>query len=136
MMHSIFLFFETNTHYQPVTRHLKLINSSKKEPTEDKTAMHSPPPHGLFTALLFSPPPEVPISVRSFLVTFLYPIQERPTFRLALDRWPKSSIFGNLSSFICKIWPSHLNLSFNIALKSGITINFLYSLLFVSQTRS
>ena len=48
---------------------------------------------------------------------------------LALDSWRKRTIFGNLSSFICRACPSHSNLSLIIALKSGNEPHFLYSLL-------
>ena len=58
------------------------------------------------------------------------PRQGRPAFLLALDGWPKRTIFGNLSSFIRRTWPSHLNLSFIIALESGIEPHFSYNLLF------
>ena len=59
-----------------------------------------------------------------------HPNQGRSVFCLALDGWPKRTIFGNLSSFICRSCPSHLNLYFVIALESGIEPHFSYSLLF------
>jgi hypothetical protein len=49
---------------------------------------------------------------------------------LTLDSWPTRTILGNLSSFIHRMCPSHLNLSLIIALESGIEPHFVYSLLF------
>jgi hypothetical protein len=63
-------------------------------------------------------------------MTSSHPKRGRPAFRLALDSWPKRTIFGNLSSFIHTTCPRHLNHSFNIALESGIEPHFSYSLLF------
>ena len=57
-------------------------------------------------------------------MSYSYPRRGRPDFRVAPVGWPKTTIFGNLSSFICRTWPSHLNLSFIIALKSGIKPHF------------
>ena len=46
-------------------------------------------------------------------------------------RWiAKTTNFGNMSSYIRETWPSHLNFSFIIALESGMTPHFSYSLLF------
>ena len=56
--------------------------------------------------------------------------QGRLAFRVAPDGWPKRTIFGNLSSFIRRTWPSYLNFSFIIALESGIEPHFSYNLLF------
>ena len=52
-----------------------------------------------------------------------------PLFRLALDGWPKRTIFGNqpLNRRTC---PSHLNFSLIIAIGSWIEPRFSYSLLF------
>ena len=63
-------------------------------------------------------------------MTSSQPRQGRPAFRVAPDGWPKRTIFSNLSSFIRRTWPSHLNLSFIIAPESGIEPHFSYSLLF------
>ena len=63
-------------------------------------------------------------------MTSSQPRQGRPAFRVAPDGWPKRTIFGNLSSFIRRTWPSHLNLSFIIAPESGIEPHFSYNLLF------
>ena len=63
-------------------------------------------------------------------MTSSQPRQGRPTFRVALDGWPKRTIFGNLSSFIRRTWPSHLNLYFILAPESGIEPHFSYNLLF------
>ena len=58
------------------------------------------------------------------------PNRERPAFCLALEGSPNRTIFGNLSSFICRTCPNHLNLSLIIALESGIEPHFSYNLLF------
>ena len=63
-------------------------------------------------------------------MTSSHPRRGRHAFRLALNGWPKRTILGNLSSFIRKTCPSHLNLSFIIALESGIEPHYSYSLLF------
>ena len=63
-------------------------------------------------------------------MTSSQPRQGRPAFRVAPDGWPKRTLFGNLSSFIRRTWPSHLNLSFIIAPESGIEPHFSYNLLF------
>ena len=63
-------------------------------------------------------------------MTSSQPRRGRPAFRVAPDGWPKKTIFGNLSSFIRRTWPSHLNLSFIIALERGIESHFSYNLLF------
>ena len=60
-------------------------------------------------------------------MTSSQPRQGRPAFRVAPDEWP---ILGNLSSFIRRTWPSHLNLYFIVALESGIEPHFSYNLLF------
>ena len=54
----------------------------------------------------------------------------RPVFCLALNGWPRRTIFGILSSFVRRTCPSHLNLSFIIAVESGTEPHFLNSLLF------
>ena len=69
-------------------------------------------------------------------MTSSQPRQGRPAFRVAPDGWPKRTFFGYLSSFICRMWPSHLNLSFIIAPESGIEPHFLYNLLFEIQSVS
>ena len=63
-------------------------------------------------------------------MTSSHPKGGRPDFHGAPDGWPKRTIFGNLSSFIRRTWPSHLNLSFIIALYSGIEPHFSCNLLF------
>ena len=63
-------------------------------------------------------------------MTSSHPRQGWPAFRLTADGWPKRTIFGNLSSFIRRTWPNHLNLSFIIALESRIEPHITYSLLF------
>ena len=63
-------------------------------------------------------------------MTSSQPRQGRPAFRVAPDGWPKRTILGNLSSFIRRTWPRHLNLSFIIAPESGIEPHFSYNLLF------
>jgi len=63
-------------------------------------------------------------------MTTSHPRRRRPAFRLTLYGWQKRKIFGNLSSFIRRTWPSHLNLSFIIALESEIEPHSLQSLLF------
>ena len=63
-------------------------------------------------------------------MTSSQPRQGRPAFRVAPDGWPKRTIFGNMSSFIRRTWPSHLNLSFIIAPESRIEPHFSYNLLF------
>ena len=57
----------------------------------------------------------------------------RSAFRLALDGWPKRTIFGNLTSFIRRKYPSHTNPS-PIALKSGIEPRFSCNLLYETQS--
>ena len=95
-------------------------------PTQLRTLLLQP---NLFKASLFTPSQEVPISFKSLFMTSSQPRQGRPAFRIAPDGWPKRTIFGNLSSFIRRTWLSHLNLSFIIALESGIEPHFSYSLL-------
>ena len=63
-------------------------------------------------------------------MTSFYPNRGRPAIRLALDGSPKRTIFGNLSSFIHRTCPWHLNLSLIIVIESEIEPQFLYSLLF------
>ena len=64
-------------------------------------------------------------------MTSSHPRQGRLDFCVATVGWPKRTIVDNLSSFICRTWPSHLNLFFFIiALKSGIEPHFSYNLLF------
>jgi hypothetical protein len=63
-------------------------------------------------------------------MTSSYPSQGRSAFRLALDGWPKRTIFSNLSSLIRTTCPHHLSLSFIIALENGIEPYFSYNLLF------
>ena len=74
----------------------------------------------LFKASLFTSSLEAPISFTSLFMTSSHPRRGRPAFHLAPCSWPKKTIFSNLSSFIHRTWPSHLNLSFIIALESGI----------------
>ena len=50
--------------------------------------------------------------------------QGQPAFHFSLEGWLRRTIFGNMSSFIGKTWPSHLNLSVTIALESGIEPHF------------
>jgi len=50
-------------------------------------------------------------------------------FRLVTHGLPKCRIFGNLSPFICKMWPSHPDVSFILTLESMIEPYFSYSLL-------
>ena len=57
-------------------------------------------------------------------MTSSQPRQGRPAFPVAPDGWPKRIIFGNVSSFIRRTLPSHLNLSFIIAPESGIEPHF------------
>ena len=84
----------------------------------------------LLKAFLFKTSQEFTVSFKSFLMTTSRPNHRRPAFHLALDGCPKRTIFGNLSSFIPSTCPSHINLSFIIALESGIEPHFSYSLLF------
>ena len=63
-------------------------------------------------------------------MTSSHPRWGQPAFRLAPDGWRKRTIFCNLLSFIRRTWPSYLNLSFIIALESGIEPHFSYNLLF------
>ena len=63
-------------------------------------------------------------------MTSSYRKRGRPTFRLVLYAWPKRTICGNLTSFIYRTCPRHLNLSVIIALKCWFEPHFLYSLLF------
>ena len=69
-------------------------------------------------------------------MTSSQPRQGQPAFFVAPDGWPKRTIFGNLSSFICRMWPSHLNLSSIIAPESRIEPHFSYNLLFEIQSVS
>ena len=90
----------------------------------------------LFRVSLFTPSLEVPMSFKSFFMIFSHARQGQPPFYLALDGWLKRTIFGNLSTFICRMCPNHLNLSFIIALESGTEPHFSYSLLFVIRSVS
>ena len=83
----------------------------------------------LSKASLFTPFQEFTISLKYFF-TSSHPNRGRPDFRLALDCWPKRTIFGNLSSFIHRTGPSHLNHSHIIALETGLEPHFSYSQLF------
>jgi len=58
------------------------------------------------------------------------PVWGRPAFHLALDGWPTWTIISNLSSFIRRKCPSHLNFSLIVALESMIEPCFSYSLFF------
>ena len=78
----------------------------------------------LFEAFLFAPSQEVPISLKSFLVTSYHRVGERRAFCFALDGWPTWVIFGNISCFFCKTCPNHIMLSLIIALESGIEPHF------------
>ena len=84
----------------------------------------------LFKASLVTPSREIPISFYSFFMIFFRPRRGRPAFPLAIDGWPERTIFGNLSSFNRRTCPSHLNLSFIIALKRRIKPHFSYSILY------
>ena len=84
----------------------------------------------LFKASLFTPSQEVPISFKSLFMTSSHPRWGRPAFRVAPNSWPKRTIFGNLSSFIRRMWLSYLNLSFIIEPESWIEPYFSYNLLF------
>jgi hypothetical protein len=79
---------------------------------------------------LFTHSQDVLISFKSFFMMFSHPRRRRPSFRLALDGWPKRKIFGNMSSFIHTKYSNHLNLSFIIAQEHGIEPHFLHSPLF------
>ena len=50
------------------------------------------------------------------------------SFRVALDGWPKRTVFNNLSSF--RTCPSHINLSLIRVLESGVKPKCSYNLLF------
>ena len=67
-------------------------------------------------------------------MTSSHPRRGRRAFRVAPDGWPKRRIFGSLSSFIHRTWLSQPNLSFIIALESGIEPHFSYSLLFEKRS--
>jgi len=60
------------------------------------------------------------ISLKSFLLTSYHPFWGRYDFISVQFVWPKRTIFRNLSFFIRKSCPSHLNFSLIIALKIGI----------------
>ena len=47
-----------------------------------------------------------------------HPNRGWPAFCLVLERWPKRTIVGNLSSCFCKVCPSYLNLSLIAAIES------------------
>ena len=66
------------------------------------------------------PPRKFPFPLNLFFMTSSHPRRGQPAFRLALDGWPKRKIFGDLTSFNHRTCPSHLKLSFTIALESGI----------------
>ena len=105
------------------------------KPPKASTAPDCPPHSNLFNASLSTPSGEFPISLKSFLVSS-QPNWGRAAFPLALDVWPKGTIFGNMSSFVSRTGPSHLNLSLIVALESGIEPPFSYSLLFEKQSVS
>jgi len=87
------------------------------------------PDLSLFKDSLFTPSQEVHIPFNYFLTTSSHPKRGRPAFCWALDGWPKRTIFGNLSSFICRMCPSHLNLSPILALEIRIEPQLLCNLL-------
>ena len=78
----------------------------------------------LFKVSLFTPSREVPIFLKSFFMTSCYSSRGQPTFRLALAGWLKRIIFSNLSPFIRRTCPSHLNLFLIIDLESEIEPHF------------
>ena len=101
---------------------------------EANTATHAPPPSQSIQSFPFYTLPGSPISFRSFFMTFSHPRRARPAFHLALNGWLTRTFFGNLSSFIRITNPSHLNLSFIVALENMTGSHLLYSLLFGIQS--
>ena len=104
---------------------LPTTHCSTKLP-EGNTATHaSAVPQSIHT-LLFTPSSEVPISLTLFLMTSFHSIRGRLVFCSVPDGWQRGTIFGNLTSFIRKRCPSHLNISFFITLRSGMEPYFLF----------
>ena len=76
------------------------------------------------------PPRKFPFPLNISFMVSSHSRRGRPAFHLTLDDWSKRTIFGNLTSFIRRTCPSHLNLSFITALEIGIEPHFSYILLF------
>ena len=83
----------------------------------------------LFKTSVFTPMQEILITLKSLLTTSSNTNQGQPPFCLALDGWPAKTLFGNLSSFIRRTCPVHLNFSLITARESLIEPHFSYSLL-------
>ena len=90
----------------------------------------------LLKASLFTPSQGIPIYFKSLFIPSSYHNCNLLVFRLALDDWPKRTIFGSLSSFIHGMCLFPLNLTFAITLESGIEPYFSYNLLFEIQSVS
>ena len=102
---------------------------SRLRPTQLRTLLRSNLIYLRPTSL--HPPKKFPFSFISLSLWFpLNTRWGRPSFFLVLDGWPTRTVFGNLSSFIRRTWPSYLNLFFIIALESGIEPHLSYNLLF------
>ena len=108
---------------------LLLTTNRSNKPPEANTAAHAPPSQSLQCLPLYTLPGSSNFSEILFM-TSSHPNRGRPALRLALDGWPKRTIFGNFSSFIRGTCPGHLNLYLIIALDSGIEPHFSYWLLF------
>ena len=108
---------------------LLLRTHYSNKPPETNKAIHTPPSSQSIKSL-FMPSIDVSISLKSFFVIYYHPNCRRPVFCLALNSCWKGTIFCNLSSFICRTCPSHLNLSLNVVFKSRIEPHFPLSLLF------
>ena len=116
-------------YFKPHTTRLLTATYSTKLP-EANTAMDTPPTSQSSQSLPLYSLLGSPITLKSFFMTSFHYNQGWSAFYLALDGLLKSTILTNLSSFIYRIWPSNLNLSFFIVLENKIELHFSFSLLF------
>ena len=109
---------------------LLLTNHRSTKPPQANTATHDFPPSKSIQSL----PPYILPGISRFTQIFPYDILPPQTrmiyFSFSPRRIAEKDNLGNPSPFICRTYPSHLILSFIIALESGIEPHFSYSLLF------
>ena len=100
---------------------LLLITHHSTQPPEANTAMCALPPFRSIQSLPLYTLPGSSHFLQTFLNDTLPPLPRKTCFpcRPTLDGSPKRTIFGNLLSFIQRIYPSYLNLYLIIAFKSG-----------------
>jgi len=102
----------------------------KTESNEANPATQAPHFSLSIQSLLFTFSQEASISLKFLLMTSSHPNQGRHVLCLALGGRPIGKFFGYLSSVMCRVCPSHLNIYLIINLESGIESNFSYNLLF------